>query len=55
MPDRGADTVAEALEKLARLKMLDPHRYAAVLLWVDEYLSEVEALPESMRASKIPS
>lgn len=49
---RDGDDLAAALDKLGRLKTLDPDRYELVIRWLDEYLSELEVLPASMSVAK---
>lgn len=49
---RDGDDLAAALEKLGRLKMIDPDRYELVIRWLDEYLSELEVLPVAMSVAK---
>jgi DNA replication protein DnaD len=46
------DDMVDVRDKLARLRTLDPVRYEQLSRWIDEYLNEVEVLPESMRAAK---
>jgi hypothetical protein len=52
MSDGDQGDMVDVHEMLDSLKLLDRTRYDQVVWWIDEYLKEVEVLPESMRVAK---